>query len=289
MTVVPMGGFLRGLPPDDWHTPSVKQHSLDKISLHNQYAGLFNRAMKNKWPQRAYLGLYSGAGRAIVEPTGEIVETTAMSVFRLPDPFTHHIFVDNDPRCIEALQGRIGTLEGDPHVALIPKRVEDAVPDIKAALPPFSAKNGLLSLCFIDPFSADVDFSVIRELGQAFRMDFLILLMLGVDIRQNFRRYLEDETDTRIGKLIDDPNWRDDWAERGLRNRDLIRFVLEKFDAAMTRLGYEAQRPEESHAIRVQGKGVLLYNLVFYSRHPLAKKLFEAAKARTDPQTTLPL
>jgi hypothetical protein len=80
MTGTPEDGFLRGLLPDDLYTPPIKQHSLEKISIHNRYAGLFNRAMKNKWPQRAYIGLYSGAGRAQVDPTGELVETTAMSV-----------------------------------------------------------------------------------------------------------------------------------------------------------------------------------------------------------------
>jgi three-Cys-motif partner protein len=187
------------------------------------------------------------------------------------------------------LKNRIETLPGEPEVSLIQKRVEDAVPDIKEALPSYSAEKGLLSLCFIDPFSADLDFSVIRELGQSFKMDFLVLLMSGVDIRQNFQRYLEDKSDTRISDLIDDPNWRQDWAQRGMRARDLIHFVLEKFDAAMTRLGYEAQGPEESHPVRAHGMGVLLYHLVFYSRHPLAKKLFRAAEAGIDPQTTLGL
>ena len=101
------GRVVPELERDDWYTPPIKKHTLEKISLHNEYAALFNRAMKNKWPQRAYIGLYSGGGRARIDPTGEIVETTAMSVFRLSDPFTHHIFVDSDPRWIEALRGRI--------------------------------------------------------------------------------------------------------------------------------------------------------------------------------------
>lgn len=283
------GGFLRDVPPDEWYTPPIKKHSLEKISLHNEYAALFNRAMKNKWPQRAYIGLYSGSGRAKVDPTGEIIETTAMSVFRLPDGFTHHIFVDSDPRCIEALRGRIRELPGPPEVSLIQKPVEEALPDIKAAVPSFSAEKGLLSLCFIDPFSAELDFRVIRELGESFRMDFLILLMSAVDIRQNFARYLEDENDTRIARLLDDPDWRDDWASRGTASQDLVLFILEKFDAAMTSMGYEASTPEESKPVRVYGKEVLLYHLVFYSKHPLAKKLFEAAKSATDPQTRLQL
>ncbi len=287
MTAVPGGGFLRGLDGDGHFTPPIKRHSLGKITLHNQYAAIFSRATKNSWPQRAYIGLYSGAGRARVEPSGEIIETTAMSVFRLSDPFTHHIFVDNDARCIEALGERIRSMGGDHDVSLIQKDVEDSVQDIKRALPAYSSRNRLLSLCFIDPFSAALDFQVIKQLGSALRMDFLILLMSGVDIRKNFRRYLEDESDNRIARLIDDPLWRKEWAERGLRKTDLIRFVLRKFDTAMTHLGYQAQLPEESHPVRVYGKGVFLYSLVLYSKDPLGKKLWSAARAATDPQTNL--
>src|SRR4029077_4567853 len=82
------GDFLRNLPDDELYLPSIKEHSLEKIRRHNYYARMFATSMKNKWPQRAYVGLYSGAGRARIEGTGEIIETTALSALRLADPFT---------------------------------------------------------------------------------------------------------------------------------------------------------------------------------------------------------
>ena len=118
-------------------------------------------------------------------------------------------------------------------------RYPDACPAV------YSTGKGLLSLCFIDPFSAELDFGVIKELGQAFYIDFLILLMSAVDIRQNFQRYLDDKSDTRIAKLLDDPEWRGDWHRRARRNEDLVPFLLEKFDAAMVRLGYPATTADE--------------------------------------------
>lgn len=91
-----MGGFeadtphVRGLEDDGHYTPSIKEHSLRKIRLHNHYVSVFSTAMKDKWPQRAYLGLYSGPGRARVAGTGEIVATSAMSAmqFVTPSPST---------------------------------------------------------------------------------------------------------------------------------------------------------------------------------------------------------
>lgn len=282
-------GFRRGLAPDGFLTPTIKEHSLQKISIHNSYAGLFTTAMRKKWPQLAYLGLYSGAGRAMVDPTGEIIETTAMSVFRLNVPFTDYIFVDSNPECLEALSNRIASLPEEHKVTLIEGGVEERIENVRSALPEYSPENGLLSFCFIDPFSADLDFAVIRELGQAYKMDFLILLMLGRDIRTNFRKYLEDPEDDRIARLVNDPDWRTEWAEEPRSNRHLIRFLLGKFDASMTRLGYRAQQPEESHPIRVMGKGVFLYSLVFYSKDPLGQRFWRAARSSTEAQTSLDL
>ena len=184
--------FLTGLEDDHLYTPDIKLHSLEKIRLHNYYVSLFTMSMRQRWPQRAYLGLYSGAGRARVEETGEIVETTAMSAFRPKYPFTKYIFVDSDPRCIEALFGRIAALPVEHDVTLIERAVGEASPEIIRAMPAFGPGNGLLSFCFIDPFSAALNFEVIRALGSRYKMDFLILLMLGRDVRMNFRRYFEE-------------------------------------------------------------------------------------------------
>jgi len=263
-----MSEYRRGLEDDGFYTPSIKPHSIEKIRVHNYYVSLFTTSMKDHWPQRAYVGLYSGPGRAQVDSTGEIIETTAMSAFRPKYPFTKYIFVDNDKRCVDALDGRISALEHDLDVGLIHADVETATPKIIEAMPSFRPGNGLLSVCFIDPFSAALDFEVIRLLGTRYRMDFLILLMLGRDVRTNFRRYLEDPYDSRIASLIDDPNWRDEWRGLGLRNRDLVRFLLRKFDTAMTRLGYEAARPGDAHPVRIMGKNVFLYSLVLYSSGP---------------------
>lgn len=48
----------RGLAPDGLFQHTIKPHSLQKIVRHDFYAGVFSTAMKNKWAQRAYVGLY---------------------------------------------------------------------------------------------------------------------------------------------------------------------------------------------------------------------------------------
>lgn len=289
MTATNGGHLIGGLEDDGLYTPFIKEHSLRKIRLHNYYVKLFSRSMKNKWPQRAYLGLYSGPGRARVADTDDIVATTAMSAIQVPDPFTKYIFVDNDPKCIAALRARIAALGGAHDVSFIQKDVSEAGRAIVETMPPFSKDRGLLTFCFVDPFSAELDFSVLKQLGRKYKMDFLILLMLGRDVRTNFRRYLEDENDTRIAKLIDDENWRDEWTVRGCRSSNVIRFMLDKFNNAMERLGYQPARPDDAHPIRLleTRKNVLLYYLVLYSRHRLGQEFWNATRSGTEDQLRL--
>lgn len=264
------------LEDDLLYTPTIKPHSLEKIRLHNYYAALFSTSMRKQWPQRAYIGLYSGAGRARVEDTGEIVETSALSALRLKHPFTKYIFVDRDPRCVDALESRIANLPQTYDVSIINRDVKDAVPDILSTMPRFGPGNGLLSFCFIDPFSAALDFRIIKDLSR-YKMDFLVLLMLGRDVRTNFKRYFEDPSDVRIAALVDDPDWRDQWKAQGQSSRYLIHFLLSKFDAAMTRIGYISSI-DDAHPVRIEDKGVYQYSLVFYTKNPLGQKFWKESR-----------
>jgi len=263
--------------------PSIKRHSIEKLRAHNHNVQIFATATKNDWPQRAYIGLYSGPGRAVLDDTGAIVETTGTSVFRLPDAFTHYVFVDNNPECTDALRRRIDAIAPTASVTVLTGDANSLVNEIKSALPPFSRDRGLLSYCFVDPFDAGLKFATIKALGQL-RMDFLILLMTGVDARRNLRRYLSETNNTRIGDLIDAPDWRKEWTRSG---EDLVPFLLRKFNEAMVRIGYREPPTEDAYPVRVHGKNVLLYHLVYYSRHELGQSFWRATRRGVPPQGDL--
>jgi three-Cys-motif partner protein len=283
---MPLEPFLRYLQDDGLYLPVIKEHSLEKIRRHNYYAQVFASSMKAKWPQRAYVGLYSGAGRARLKSTREIVETTAMSVLRLPDPFTHYIFVDSDPDCASALRTRSGQVDVNADVKVLEGDVARVAPTVRQALPVYGPGNGLLSFCFVDPFAADVRFDVFRDLS-TLRMDFLVLLMLGFDARVNFRQYYEDKNSSRIGDLVDCLNWRERYDQTSDRN--VIRFLLQLFDEAMVRLGYLSAPANSYHQVTASGTSVLQYVLAFYSKHPLGQKFWQDALTGSTQQTSLEL
>jgi three-Cys-motif partner protein len=279
-------GLNRGLADDGLYAPEIKRHSLEKIRLHNAYADRFTASMRKKWPQLTYVGLYSGSGRATLADSGEIIETTAMGVFRLAHPFTKFIFVDNDERCIEALRQRIAVLPGSHDVSLIQGDTNSVVAAVRNALPPYTPGHGLLSFCFVDPFAADLRFDAIRSLGDH-RMDFLILLMLGRDIRTNLTRYYKDPENDRIANLIDDPNWRESYD--AATDKNIVRFILGAFDKAMVSIGYLSADEQLRHQIPAAGTSVLQYVLVFYCKHPLGQRFWKNILANTGEQQSFDL
>ncbi|HEY0304591.1 MAG TPA: hypothetical protein VGC44_06450, partial [Longimicrobiales bacterium] len=147
-------------------------------------------------------------------------------------------------------------------------------------------REGLLGLCFVDPFRMDLDFSVIRALSQ-YRMDFLVMLPLGFDLRRNLRRYLDENRDDQVGAMIDDRNWRKEWTSRDQSERYFIRFFVDKFDTAMERLGFRRRKIEDTHSVTVTGMGVYLYSLALYTRHELGEQFWKTTLKETDPQTWL--
>lgn len=254
---------------DGLYLPTIRPHSLEKIRLHNRYAEMFTSSMRNKWPQLCYIGLYSGAGRARIDSTNEIVETSAISVLRQANPFTHYIYVDNNEACADALKARCRIAAPHANVTVLCRDVNEGASDVLSALPPYTRNNGLLSFCFIDPFDTSLRFSTIRALSHL-RIDFLVLLMTGADFRRNIARYLDDPTSTRIEDLIDCPTWRDEFRNDG----KALRFGLGKFAEAMQRIGYAGP---VSEPVYISGKKVLLYNLVFYSKAAAALELWKKA------------
>lgn len=274
---------------DGLYLPKIRPHSLGKIRRHNVYADLFTRAMAGKYGHLVYIGLYSGAGKAVIRETGAVVETSALGVIKQAVPFTKYVFVDSNPDCIDALDRRIQTVGGGFDVTFIQRPVNEAVPDILAALPSVATarQEGMLGLCFVDPFKVDLDFTVIRSLSR-YWLDFLVMLPLGYDLRRNLRRHLHDETDTNVARLIDAPDWRLEWRARGEPERYLVRFVMRKFDEAMQSLGYRERPMLDTVDIKVTGMAVYLYSLALYSRHERGEQFWRTAIRTADPQFGLP-
>ena len=270
--------------PDGLYLPQIKRHSLEKITLHNRYAAIFSKAMAKQWKQRAYIGLFAGAGAAELVETGDTVETSALAVQQQPVPFTHCVYVDCNPLCIAALRARVGRSQSSTISSFIEADVNACAPEVLRALPPYGPDAGLLSFCFVDPFDLQLQFSTIRALSRL-KIDFLVLLMVGTDGRRNFHNYLRDPSSSRIETLLDSPDWRREYQQLpGKKNA--LRFLLDRFDQKMISLGYLSAR-EDVHPVCAAGTKVLLYMMAFYSKSELGRRFWRESRRTVSAQLDL--
>ena len=72
---------------------SIKPYSEEKHRLLTYYASLFAKSTRAKWDSIVYLDLYAGPGKAVIEGTNRIVNTSPLLVLELEDKFDKYYFV----------------------------------------------------------------------------------------------------------------------------------------------------------------------------------------------------
>ena len=90
--------------------------------------------MRNSWPRRAYVELFSGPGRSWDRDQRRYVAGSAVRA--LDFEFTGYVFVDRDERATAALLHRIGS---HPRGSLAQVRTGDCnavVDEVRSLLPP---------------------------------------------------------------------------------------------------------------------------------------------------------
>ena len=63
--------------------------------------------MKNKWDQRVYLDLYSGAGYSRIAGTSMYMKGSPLIALAVDRPFDKYIFCEEDHELMEALKARV--------------------------------------------------------------------------------------------------------------------------------------------------------------------------------------
>ncbi len=261
--------------------PEVGSWSTEKYRLLGAYCDIFTTSMRGKWGNLTYIDLFSGAGFSKIKDTGKILKSSALIAGSIPYKFSSYIVCEENEEKFQALKTR---MEGQGlNVQFIQGDSNKTIHNVRNAIPKFSKGNTVLSFCFVDPFSLNLDFATIKTLGQNLNVDFLILLALGMDANRNLGTYL-DEKSTRIAKFIDDENWREEF-EKDYQSKGFMRFLSDKYDQKMMSIGYV--KPTHKHEIRSNAKNLQLYHLAFYSKHPLGNEFWTKIRQYGNYQTSL--
>lgn len=144
-----------------------------------RYIDIFTKGMKKKW-DLTYVDLFAGPGRCLIEATNEEVDGSPL--IALTHGFSHYIFVEQTTDGSQALRKRCERSPKYNEVQIIDGNCNDAIEKI-------NIPSNNLALAFIDPTGIDVHFSTIKKLTENRRVDLLINIQFGMDIKRNFARY----------------------------------------------------------------------------------------------------
>ena len=270
-------------------TPVVGPWGLEKYRLVSYYDRMFSSGMKDKWGGLVYIDLFAGAGYARIRGTQRIVRNSALLALHVPNPFTKYVFCEKIQKKMAALRERVTREHPSANVSFVLGDCNERIGEILREIPSSSLGRKYLTFCFVDPYAFSVCFSTITALSKACgRLDFIVLLPLGMDARRNKRRYVDGEL-LQIDDFLGDPCWRPKWMDACRQGQKFGAFIAESFIQKMTSLGYSPAPGSQMKEFRTDEKRLPLYHLAFFSKHPRGFDFWRKAQNYGSSQTEMNL
>ncbi len=268
-----------GLPYSD-----VGAWAEDKYALVGLYDRLFSTGMKNKWPTRVYIDLYSGPGFVRVRSTGRMMVSSPLLALGVPNPFDKFIFCESQPALLEALRARVNRLSPKADASFVLGDCNEKVEEICAQIPSPSTGGGVLTFCFVDPYDISIRFSTVKRLS-AYHIDFLCLLALHQDANRNIKRYLSPRS-SKVEKFLGLPGWRQSWRAAENQRISFPRFLAEEYSREMEKLEYLPVSWDRMRQVRSDERNLPLYRLALFSRHQRAYQFWDEVLHYSSDQRT---
>ena len=241
----------------------------EKLAVLYKYITMFTSSMHGKWSSMAFIDMFSGPGRGIIQEDNAVIDGSPLRAFQQEYLFTHYVFIDINPDNIAALESRISRISGKtPNVKYIPADCNTVVRQIEKCIPRSS-----LVLAFIDPTSMQINFSTISDLSNCFaHIDMIINFPRQAIVRQYKHALKNMGNQDTFDKYFGTTEWRKCLQEQ--RSLTPGGKLLNLYKDQLTTLGFSDVN-DTRNSVLVRGpKNIPLYELVFASRHSLAYKLF---------------
>jgi len=277
---------LTTLADDGMMTPDVGAWGEEKYKLVSNYAQIFSTSMKRRW-RRVYIDLFAGAGRVKLQGTGRIVAGSPLLALGVNDPFDKYIFCEQDPERLDVLKKRVALAAPGKDVSFVEGDMNVSAARILSEMPKYSPGAGVLSFCFVDPYSLDnCKFKIFRVLAQRF-MDFMVLIPSFMDANRNWvTTYMRPDC-TVVDDFLGDLQWRPKWAEAERKGERPGVFILGRFQEQMAEMGYPLKGLQDFVEVRSDCKNLPLYHLSFFSRHDHGNEFWMEARKYSSDQKQL--
>ena len=267
---------------DGYLMPDIREWSERKYRLIAVYNQLFSKGMKKY--KRVYIDLFAGAGAGRYKENGQIVKGSPLLALDVEYKFDKYIFCEDDIKKADALEKRINESYPTVNYKLFQGDCNYIIDEILQEIP---STGYVLSFCFIDPYKLNsLKFNTIRALALQNRMDFLMLFHSSMEINIWRSVYLKVNYKV-IEEFLGLKEWRKDWIDAKLGDKEFVRFIATKFGEQMIKIDYVKNGLDEMVEIKMREGNRSLYHLAFYSKHELGYKFWREAKKYGTQQLNL--
>jgi three-Cys-motif partner protein len=218
----------------------------------------------------AYIDLFCGPGRCLMEDTGEWIDGSPVAAWRQSlvskSPFTRVIVGDADSKRVDACVTRLKAL-GAPVLGIHGTAKDTA----------FRARQGApvygLNLAFLDPYNLEsLHFEIIETLAKIPRIDILEHFS-AMDLQRNLDLHLRAE-DSAFDAFA--PGWRD-----VVHRRSIARTREDFFEYWRNLVGTTGAYTSKDVRLITGSKNQRLYWLLPAAKHELAHKFWSAISRST--------
>lgn len=256
------------LSTDGFTTPNVGWWAKRKYHFLERYLRIFSTGMKNSWEHRQYIDLFSGAGVAKIQGTGELVFTSSLIAARMQDPFTYLHLCEQDQSNCDALKRRIEKHAPTAKYKIYQGNANESIDEILNGIP----FRKCLAVAFVDPFGLHFDFETARKLS-ARKVDLIILLADNMDAMRNWKKYYEDNPESNMDKFMGESGWRKEF--NNTPNDNFPEKFRKRYIERLRTLGYKHFGTE-----RVQNsRNCDIYTLLFATANPRGLDFWEKAQS----------
>lgn len=224
-----------------------------------RYIEIFTTSMREKWNgQLYYIDLFSGPGKCKIRQTEEEIDGSPLIALNAPYAFARYFFVDLDQEVVNALSERCRNHPNYDRINFYPRDCNTVIDDIIKDIPMRS-----LSLAFVDPTGFHFKFSTSQKLAKR-RVDLIITFPEGMARKRNMNKFLA-EPHSPLDDVMGDNGWR-----QFKTGREIIEYYRKK----LSFLEYQEVKLGAEIPIRASNTNILLYFLLFASKHPLGHQFW---------------
>jgi three-Cys-motif partner protein len=243
-----------------------RQYAQEKLYYLQRYLDIVNKAMRKKWPFRAFVDLMAGPGRCVLEEDGTEFDGSPLLALRADPPFTHVALTESSTRLAEALKRRVTSQPSKAKIEVIGGDCNDTITidRIRTFVPP-----NALAIVFVDMLGADVRYETIASLTRKRKMDLLLTFQVG-DLRRNVRDALIKPAE---GKRLDLFFGTRDWRTVVPKTGDPILALTTFYEDRLKTLAY----PYVGRSLDVMknSKNAEQYRLLLASKNARGPEFFE--------------